>query len=1453
MLGHSDISSVTFKLSGDEDHARESYAEILTHELHNTDGRCTANGPNEPRLGTMDNGVRCSSCGQGKNLCLGHSGHLNLRVAVLQTIAIPEVRKWLRVTCLVCGTCMVDREKYINIAPSKRLTVAATIDVAGKPCPNPACQSIHPKIVKCSEDYFTFWADAPGAVDKKRTGPVIHGTQLFPDMIRSILGKITDDTVFGLGQTANSHPRKLTLRIIAIPPNTIRPNVRSFGGSGSSNHDSTNLIQHIVKRNNQLPEQLPDGVTTYRYPPIPVDGDFVRSHQNLQQLYFDLNMGGGTTNATQGNNGRRGLVVGARPISSFLRHLPSKTGRIRMNLLGRRVFSICRTTICGNVRLKIDEVAIPLAYAKTMQVAETVQAHNKDWLMSFFLNGRTQYPGSSHIIRKSTGDMHEISGLRNTRIEIGDIIYRDVIDGDLAYFTRQPTLIRSSLGVHKIIVIRDPGVFTIQMNIAACSWYNADFDGDQMNLWVIRNPASQAEARLMSAVSNWFTSTDTQSPIGLTQDSTIGSHKLTQSTVRINRYYLMNLFAGADLPMVVFPKTPDRGYFTGRDVISLMLKQTPINYSSVPTGYNPVYHPFIQFDKDEMRTVIEQGVMLKGVLDNASIGEGARASIFNLVNREYGTEKAMNIVYALQQISLQFLIYKGATVGTGDLIPSIGATKQINELMSSVRLESQVITDQLIRGEIMPPIGSTVREFYEELQINALNMPENEIFQIILGEILPNSNGFFHMVATGSKGKNPNLIHVIGAIGQTLINGKRIQENFAFRRTSPYSPRFSTEPSAFGFVESSFISGMNVEECIYRSMHGRFDLITKALSTAITGYFMRKGAMNAQSMVIDNYRRVVKDNKIVHMIYGGSGVDTRYQEVVRFNTVMCSDSDLQKLVAVDLAALGCSGDVKTAQDVADAQVNAIVADRDLYRTIFLNIEQSNFNHGFEPSVRVPVNVKRIVDDVLIAARGEQHPLTAAGITRRIEFVNDLCLRIPYILTNDIQERIRAKLPVHLIAASMLICMFIRSELSPAILVKLTDDQLTFISDTLRQRYSRSLIDYGSAPGILATQSISAPLVQFMLDSHHRSVAGKGNSGMSRVQEIYGAKNMGAESSSTMMLTLLEDNDVIAQRVANSIEILDFKRFIARYDTLLEPYDALLCPEFVDDQDWISRFEQSHPLISAPGDLMNWCYRIVLDKSSMALKNISLEIIVRKLRALNSGIYVVHTPEAVPEIIIRIWNRSSQFKKDVDHEGRASVILNDILDTTIRGISGVIRADVDTTSRTIVDESGALVNINKTVIVTSGTNLYGVLMHPMIDSNRVISSSIGDTNRIFGIEAARTKIISETQAFTESDPTHLHIYADEMTRTGVYTSFERGGLNVREHNNILLRMAFASPIKIATEAALANSYNPIYGLAGPQMVGTIPRVGSLYNEVVINCDFVTEKYTSSSGMLDEFMS
>jgi len=479
MAGNSVVQYVSFGLNGDEEILRNSHAAITSYELFSPAGQPVPGGVYDLRLGTTDHGYLCLTCALGKKLCPGHRGHLALRAAVPQAIAIAEIRRWLRVACLKCGEIVVDREKYAHLPAGKRLAEAATTATEGKRCPRRGCGAIHPKIVKDDEDHFTFWAEPPAPGEKRgaRTGPARagekRGDKLYPDTIRAIFERISDSAVEAMGRSLDVHPRKLIIRTISIPPNNIRPGVKSFGGAGSSYHDSTNLLQHLVKRNSQLPEQLPAAMGPLG-PGGPVDGELDRSVQNLQQIHYDLVVGSSSTSVTQGSSGRRGLVVGARPVHSFLRNLPRKEGRIRANNLGKRVFFISRSTISGNMRYRVDEVGIPLEFARTLQVLEVVQEFNRDWLMPFFLNGRRQYPGCTHVVKRATGEVHDVAGLRDFRLEVGDALYRDVVNGDFAYFNRQPTLERSSIGVHRVIVIQDPSIHTFQMNVLACEWYNAD-------------------------------------------------------------------------------------------------------------------------------------------------------------------------------------------------------------------------------------------------------------------------------------------------------------------------------------------------------------------------------------------------------------------------------------------------------------------------------------------------------------------------------------------------------------------------------------------------------------------------------------------------------------------------------------------------------------------------------------------------------------------------------------------------------------------------------------------------------------------------------------------------------------------------------------------------------------------------------------------------------------------
>lgn len=1460
-VGTTNIEIICFDINSDEENRKNGFTQIVSDNLFNITGCPVNGGVYDLRLGTTDHNYLCSTCQYGKKLCMGHRGYLTLKAAVLQPIGISEIRQWLRIVCLICGEIMMDKTKLERIPVGKRM-YEASIGHEGKACP--ACNSIHPKIKKDKEDRFTFWITYQS--NSKENEEVIEDEfinadditgsmkpkKLYPDTIRHIFEHITDETVELLGKSLNSHPIKQTLRVIEIPPNTIRPGIKSFNGEGSSYHDSTNLLQHLVKRNNQIPEELPDYIydITSKKDLAIENKDLDKSLQNLQLLYYDLIYGSDSTNALQGNVGKRGLVVGNRPVHSFLRNLPRKEGRIRSNLLGKRAFFTSRSTISGNVSYKIDEVGIPIEFAKVLQVEEYVQEYNIEFLTSIFLNGRTQYPGCSHIIRKSTGETHDVSKLTDTYIEIGDILYRDIMNGDYAYFNRMPTLSRSSICVHRVIIIMDPGIHTFQMNVLACELYNADFDGDQMHIWVARGIGQQVEAAIMSTMSNWFISTKTSGTVnGQVQDSVVGCFEITRSSTRLDKYHAMGLFSQvASIQGLRFDQYKHDHIFTGRDIISILLNRTPINFKKKPKIFcDDIYMPYIDYDKNETFVEIKNGQMISGVFDSSSIGTGSKGGIFHLISREYGPKVAIDTLFSMQQIALQYLLWRGFTVGTGDLLLNPDSIEQTNAYVSATLLESSLVTNRLLEGKIIPPIGSTVHEFYESLQKGALQLNTSEIFRWILQSINPDSNNFFKMILCGSKGKNPNLISVMSAIGPSIINGKRMQESFAFRRTLPYCAKFSIDAKAYGFVSNSYVSGMTSTEFIFQDMASRFDLINKALTTATTGYFMRKGVMNNQSSIIDNYRRVSKGTKVVQFLYGEDGLDSRELEDVPYSIVIMSDTELLNYITPKTKGL---------ETEVNEWYDSVKADRDIYRTTYLAIEAADLKQIFTTTITVPVNIKRIVDNVIKKSTVLPTPLTLEKMNK----VKYLYNNISYILLNDIQESRKSVIPIHKRKATTLLCMLIRTELNPKILETLSDEQIDHIIRLIRIRYSNSLIDYGTAVGILAAQSISEPLTQYMLDSHHRSVgAGTTKSGVIRINEIYSTCNIDKEQTPAMLIPIntnvfVNNTNIntISQEIANSIEYLTFEQFIKNKKILLEPYKKLIHPSFKNDQVWLTEFEKMHPLVSVPNDLTNWCFRFVIDKSSIVLKAIDLELIIQKLKAKHPNTFIVFTPESSVNIVVRIWHRPAQ-KRGVIIEEIYNKLMSDILETPIRGIKRIMQATVEKRMKYKLGPDNSFTMQDYYVINTFGTNLYNVLLYNnLFDTTSVCSNSISDTYEIYGIEAARVKIINETRA-TISDSgvniRHLCIYADERTRTGRVTSIERGGLSVREHNNILLRASYQDPIRILIDAALGNVKSNVYGIAAPQMLGMIPKIGSTYNTVVIDEEFVQANVKSIDEILD----
>ncbi len=425
------IKRVRFNLAGDADNKAQSFTNVISYDLIRGDEPYPG-GPYDPHMGTFDYSYKCLSCHYNKRNCLGHPGHIVMNYPVWNPMFVGEGRKWLKLICFQCGHPIINIEPFARISRAKILDEASKVSrVGNKRCIH--CKAVHPTVKK--HPTMSLLLIAETYEDKRQ----IDKWTIYPHKAAEILSRVTDETVVRLGKSISSHPRNIVLHIIQVPPVTVRPDVKKIGGGRSTSDDLTVMLQIIIKKNEIMPSAIP----------VVIDAKFEKSIHELNSAYYDF------------------VKAGGEGLNSLAKRLRGKYGRFRKNMMGKRVRNICRATITGDPRIKVDEVGIPLVFARTIQYEETVQEYNKKQLLIYVQNGRMKYPGATKVIKKNTGTEHDVDSIRDIELENGDIVMRDMIDGDPVNFNRQPSLMVSNISTHRAKVITDPSIKTLLMNVMA--------------------------------------------------------------------------------------------------------------------------------------------------------------------------------------------------------------------------------------------------------------------------------------------------------------------------------------------------------------------------------------------------------------------------------------------------------------------------------------------------------------------------------------------------------------------------------------------------------------------------------------------------------------------------------------------------------------------------------------------------------------------------------------------------------------------------------------------------------------------------------------------------------------------------------------------------------------------------------------------------------------------------
>ena len=839
---HKEVSSIVFSLISPEDIEKSSAAKVVTPELYDKEGYPVDGGLMDIRLGVIDPGLRCKTCGGRLKECIGHFGYIELARPVMHILYVVKVFDILRSICRECSRILlkpddIKKEKEL-ISKYRRAKQPAAWRKRSKVIINKL--KLIKKCPHCNEKQYVIKIEKP-------TTFMENDKKINPTQAKARLEKIPDKDLEILGMDAKfARPEWMILKVLSIPPVTMRPSITLETGERSED-DLTHKLGDIVRINQRLFENINAGA-----PEIIVEDlwDLLQYHVTT---YFD-----NTVVHIPPARHRSGQVL-----KTLSERVKSKEGRFRHNLAGKRVNYAARTVISPDPKISFNEVGIPKSVAMELTIPERVTSWNKDWLLGLIKKGPKEYPGANYVIfgdgkKKKISEETQESILED--LKEGFIVERHLIDGDVAIFNRQPSLHRMSIMCHRIKVL--PGK-SFRLNPSVCNPYNADFDGDEMNLHVPQTEEARAEAEiLMQVETQIMTPKSGYNIIGCVEDSITGNYLLTKE-MTLSKEEASELLTSVSIDNVKF-KTNE---VSGREIVSALFPDDFRFFGSAK-----------QVDESgkETNLVIKNGKIITGVIDNNSIGEN-NGELIREFYRKYGKEKTLELMGNLFKIGIKVLLKRGFTTGVADTDMPEDMVKKIYVAIDAAYKD----VDELIKSyenkklEELP--GKTLRETLETRILELLNKVRNKVGTIV-AEYPKDSNSTIIMAKAGAKGNILNFTQMSGCVGQQALGGKRIERGYSNRTLSLFKED-DLGPLARGFIKSSFKRGLDPVEFFFHAMTGRDALMDTALRTPKSGYLYRRLANALQDLKVE-YDHTVRNahNTIIQFKYGDDGIDVSKSE-----------------------------------------------------------------------------------------------------------------------------------------------------------------------------------------------------------------------------------------------------------------------------------------------------------------------------------------------------------------------------------------------------------------------------------------------------------------------------------------------------------------------------------------------------------------------------------------------
>jgi len=1404
------------------------------------------------RLGTCDPYLNCTTCGLNYLECPGHFGHIELAEPVFHYGFLDHLKSVLQCICTKCSSILIEKndnqfKKALIKKSEARFKEIRNLTKNVNFCHN--CGTPVPKIrkeVNASKVSISLILEREIGTTQadEKTGEVVEENKKILEVITprdcyNILRNVSDTDCLLLGFNPKAaRPEDLIINQFPVPPVIIRPTSKIDFFASSTMEDSLTLkISDIINANIRLRAQL-DKETA--------DNDLSNfSNTNHTLLQYQV----ATFFDNESISLPRSEFKTGNPTKSISDRIKGKGGRVRSNLMGKRVDFSGRSVITPDPYINIDQLGVPKKIAMELTIPEEVTPYNIKHLTGLVKNGRDVYPGANFVLRinyrdgKSETQKIDLKYRKKSiKLNIGDIVERHSINGDFVLFNRQPTLHKPSMMAHQIHVLDRDDANTFRVNVSACKPYGADFDGDEMNIHLAQSIQARNELKRIANVKFQIIGVKDSNPIiGCQQDALSGAFLLTQNNIRIKGSDAANILCNtssitkSDLDM--------NKEYTGQEVFTHI----------IPKGINNVK----KNDKGEITFQIKDGKLLTGLLDKSSLST-AKNSIIHFVWDKYGANKTRQFIDDVQKLVLNFLLQRGMTISFKDAFLEKDFEEKIKKLLDNTVLENKYALTQYENDvdQISPQIIEA--DLYSKM---------NAIGSDVGGTIKKNlnsSNFFWSLVVSGAKGTDTNLQQMMACIGQQAIEGKRIGKKVE-GRSLIYFHKDDDTPEARGFTRSSLLDGLQGYEAFIFTTAGREGLIDTAIKTSQTGYLQRKLIKGLEDLSI-KYDGTNRNSRgvVIQYVYGENGINQASQTEIKLNIM---DMDNTKLGSV----FGMTDEqmkklekkhkmpLKQLKEFNTMYLNKLKKYRNEMREIQTRA-LINFK-TMEEKFMLPVNLFRLTQDYSI--KTENLELKPQEILDSIEeFLNSPETKLLPVATKG-----NTKLKQDDRSLKFILEVALYEYLAPNKCIfdyGMTKEKLETLWTEIRNSFVKSIAEPGEMVGILAAQSIGEPTTQLNLNTKHfAGVASKSGavSGVPRILELLSF----SKYIKTPQITVYFNNEIrsdknAVNRISSYFKFLSIKQLIDSayiyYDVGTDKIlknDNVSTPFFVNNQ--------KAELTSLP-----FVFRIKLNLEKMLDKETTLLDIktkfvsywyknftnIKTMKRNEKDIFgkisrcaILSNSTADKEQIIHVRFSMSSFNYQILVDF-LNIVLNDI---TLKGIDGINDINMEEQRVLNFDEETGSTKVEKEFVVTTmGINLEKLKYMKGINLSRTLVNDIFTIYRNYGIEATRQILISEYMKVLgdKLNITHLSLLVDMMTHNGDITSIDRHGLSKLDADPCA-KASFEQTMDHFINAAIFNEKDTIKSVSSNIMLGkVIPGGTGAFNLLLDTNKLENSEYTADES-------